>query len=109
MPRPRNSKKRRHLKSLTKKIQDTRLFSDAQKVELYVQMESANAEDKKKLEEGIDAFDTEYAKAVAKHTAQIQSVLGHAVKDMSEEEKELNSEAINTIKLGLAFLEPQSN
>jgi hypothetical protein len=88
------------------KIQKTRLFSDAQKVELLVELEHASEADVQKLEAGIDAFDAAYAKAVAKHGAQIHSVLGHAVKDMDEEEKKKNSEAIEEIKLGLAFLTP---
>jgi hypothetical protein len=71
-----------------------------------VTLQDASETDKKKLEAGIDAFDEAFAKAVAKHTAQIQSLLGHAVKDMSEEEKKLNADAIEEIKLGLAFLTP---
>lgn len=94
------------MQSLSKKIQATRLFSDPQKVDLLVKLEDASLADKKKLEAGIDVFDREYAKTVAKHTAQIQSVLGHAVKDMTEEEKKQNEDAIEQIKLGLAFLTP---
>lgn len=92
------------MKNLTKKIQDTKLFSDAQKVDLLVKLQDASEEDKMKLEAGIDIFDAEYAKAVAKHSAQIRSILGHAVKDMSEEERNENQVAIDEIKLGLAFL-----
>lgn len=95
------------MKNLTKKIQKTRLFSDPQKIDLLVKLEDASAEDKRKLEAGIDTFDREYARAVTKHTAQIQSILGHAVKDMSEEERRDNQDAIDEIKLGLAFLDPQ--
>ena len=95
------------MKSLTKKIQKTRLFSDAQKVELLVKLEEASEVDKKKLEAGIDTFDREYTLAMTKHKAQIQSILGHALKDMSEEEKKSNQDAIDEIKLGLAFLDPQ--
>lgn len=92
--------------SLTKKIQKTRLFSDPQKVDLLVKLEEASEADKRKLEAGIDTFDREYERAVKKHSAQIQSILGHAVKDMSEEERKANQDAIDEIKLGLAFLEP---
>ena len=94
------------MQNLCKKIQATYLFSDAQKVDLLVVLNDASSEDKKHLEEGIDIFDKEYAKAIAKHGAQIQSVLGHAVKDMSEEEKRQNNDAIEEMKLGLAFLTP---
>ncbi len=94
------------MQNLCKKIQATKLFSDAQKVDLLVAVNEASAEDKQKLEEGIDAFDAAYATAVAKHSAQIQSLLGHVVKDMSEEAKVLNQDAIEEIKLGLAFLSP---
>lgn len=92
------------MKSLTKKIQTTKLFSDAQKVALFAALDDASDADKQKLEEGIDAFDTSYAKAVSKHSATIRSVLGHIVKDMSEEEKSFNTEAIDAVKLGLAYL-----
>lgn len=92
------------MQNLNKKIQATRLFSDPQKVDLLVKLEDASEEDKKKLEAGIDAFDQAYAKAVVKHSAQIRSILGHAVKDMPEEEKKLNQDAIDELKLGLAFL-----
>jgi len=97
------------LKSLAKKIKDTRLFSDPQKVELLSLLEDSSAEDKKKLEAGIDAFDREYAKAVSKHTAQIQSVLGHALKDMTEEERKHNQDAIDELKMGLTLLQPAIN
>lgn len=96
------------MKSLSKKIRDTRLFSDPQKIELLTLLEESSAEDKKKLEAGIDTFDREYAKAVTKHTAQIQSVLGHAIKDMDPEEREANQDAIDEIKLGLSLLKPSN-
>lgn len=92
------------MQSLFKKIQLTKLFSDEQKIELFVQLETASEEDKRKLEAGIDVFDREYKKAVTKHTAQIKSILGHAVKDMTPEERKLNQDALDEIKLGLAFL-----
>lgn len=94
------------MQSLCKKIQKTRLFSDPQKVDLLVALEDASEADKQKLEAGIDAFDREYARSVKKHSAQIQSIIGHAVKDMTEEERKLNQDAIDEIKLGLAFLSP---
>lgn len=94
------------MQNLSKKIQQTRLFSDPQKVEIFVALETATDEDKKKLEAGIDAFDHAYAKTVAKHRVQIESILGTAMKDMTEEEKKLNGDAIQEMKLGLAFLTP---
>lgn len=97
------------MQNLCKKIQATRFFSDAQKVDLLVALNDASEADKKKLEAGIDVFDREYEKSVKKHSAQIQSILGHAVKDMTEEERKLNQDAIDEIKLGLAFLTPQTN
>lgn len=97
------------MQSLAKKIRDTRLFSDSQKIELLVQLEDASDSDINKLEAGIDVFDHEYSRAVKKHTAQIESILGHAIKDMSEEEKKLNQDALDELKLGLALLTPQVN
>lgn len=92
------------MQSLCKKIQGTRLFSDSQKVDLLVALEEASEADKQKLEAGIDAFDREYLRSVQKHSAQIQSIIGHAVKDMTEDERKKNQDAIDEIKLGLAFL-----
>lgn len=94
------------MRSLCKKIRDTKLFSDSQKVDLLAALDDATDADKKKLEAGIDAFDREYAKAVKKRTDQIRSILGHAVKDMTVDEKKKNQDAIDEIKLGLAFLTP---
>ena len=45
---------------IRKKIRNTRLFSDSQKIDLLVNLEEASLEDKKKLESGIDMFDREY-------------------------------------------------
>ena len=42
------------------------MFSDAQKVSLLVQLADASEEDKRKLEEGIDAFDREYKATMEK-------------------------------------------
>lgn len=99
-------KHRRNMTSkwIAKKIQKTKLFSDSQKVDIFVALEGASEADKQKLEAGIDAFDREYERSVKKHSAQIQSIIGHAVKDMSEEERKQNQDAIDEIKLGLAFL-----
>lgn len=72
-------------------------------------LEESSSDDKKKLEEGIDVFDREYSRAVNKHTAQIESILGHAIKDMSEEERKMNQDALDELKLGLALLTPASN
>lgn len=96
------------MKNLAKKIQKTRLFSDPQRVELLVLLESANEADKRKLEAVIDEFDSSYAAAMAKHSAKMQSLLGHAVKDMDEHEKAINAEAIAEMKVGLALLTPSA-
>ncbi len=77
-------------------------------MELLTLLEESSEADKKKLEAGIDAFDREYEKAVKKHTAQVQSVLGHALKDMSPDEREANQDAIDEIKLGLSLLTPSN-
>ncbi len=73
--------------TIRKKIKETRLFSDSQKVELLVVLPDASDEDKTKLLAGIEAFDTDYARAVKQGTQKIKSVLGHATKDMTDEEK----------------------
>jgi hypothetical protein len=89
---------------ISKKIQSTRLFSDAQKVAVLVAFVEASDADKKKLEAGIDAFDKEYATTVAKHTQQIKSVLGHIHKNAPAQGKADQQEAQDKIDLGLAML-----
>jgi hypothetical protein len=93
------------LKNLTKKLKATKLFSDAQKVELFALLEDASEADKQKLEAGIDAFDAQYAHAVASGTQKVKSVLGHVTKDMTPEEKAENQAALDQLNLGLAFLQ----
>ena len=93
-----------NLKQLRNKIQTTRLFSDPQKVELLVKLEDASEEDQKKLEAGIDVFDREYGKRMAKRKAEMQALLGEMVEDMTEEDAKLNQEAISEIVVGLGLL-----
>jgi hypothetical protein len=90
--------------TIYKKIQQTKLFSDAQKVEVLVAVADASPEDIAKLEAGIDVFDEQYRNAIEKHVAQIQSLLGHTVKDMTPEEKKEQQAALRTIGTGLGLL-----
>lgn len=87
-----------------RKIQATKLFTDAQKVDILVTLAEASDEDKAKLEAGIDAFDQQYVSSIAKHAQQIRSVLGHATKDMSDEEKAQHEAALRTVDVGLGIL-----
>ena len=89
-----------------KKIQATRLFSDAQKVQLLVQLADASQEDKQKLEEGIDAFDREYTDTMGKRGEEILELLTTIMKDMPEEERKKNQDTIDEIVMGTAILQP---
>ena len=89
---------------IRKKIRNTRLFSDSQKIDLLVNLEEASLEDKKKLESGIDMFDREYKISMEKHAQQVRSLLGHAVKDMTPLEKKKHQDALDEIDFGLALL-----
>ncbi len=93
-----------NLKQVRKKIQQTRLFSDAQKVELLVKLEDASETDQKKLEAGIDVFDREYSKRMVKRKTEMQALLGEMVENMTDEEAKLNQEAIAEIVVGLGLL-----
>lgn len=94
------------LKSMIhKKIQQTRLFSDAQKVRLLVQLADASKEDKQKLEEGIDAFDREYKTSMEKRGEEILERLSDFVKDMPEEDRKKNQDTIDDIVMGTAILQ----
>lgn len=93
-----------NLKQIRNKIQKTRLFSDPQKVELLVRLDDASEEDQKKLESGIDVFDHEYEKRMAKRKAEMQALLGEMVEDMTDEEAKLNQKAIAEMVVGLGLL-----
>ncbi len=95
------------LKSMIhKKIQQTRLFSDAQKVNLLVQLADASEDDTRKLEEGIDAFDCEYKDTMEKRGEEILALLTTIMKDMPEDEKKKNQDVIDEIVMGAAILQP---
>lgn len=89
---------------INKKIQATKLFTDAQKVDILVALADASDEDRAKLEAGIDAFDAQYSSAITKHAQQIRSILGHTTKDMSPEEKKQHEEALRVVDVGLGIL-----
>ncbi len=93
-----------NLKQLRNTIQKTRLFSDAQKVDLLVKLDDASEADQKKLEAGIDVFDHEYTKRMAKRKTEMQALLGEMVEGMTEEEAKLNQEAIAEIVVGMGLL-----
>lgn len=89
-----------------KKIQATRLFSDAQKVDLLVHLADASEEDVHKLEEGIDAFDREYKASMEKRGEEILELLTSLTKDMSDDELKKNQDTIDDIVMGAAILQP---
>jgi len=93
-----------NLKQLRNTIQQTRLFSDTQKVELLVKLDDASEADQKKLEAGIDVFDHEYSKRMTKRKAEMQALLGEMVEDMTEEEAKLNQDAIAEMVVGMGLL-----
>lgn len=89
---------------IRKKIHDTKLFTDAQKVELLVGLDEITASEKRQLEESIDTFDLEYRQAVDKHTQQVRSLLGHLTKHMTDEQKKKHQDTLDEIELGLSLL-----
>lgn len=96
-----------NLKAISQKIRKTRLFSDAQKVELMALLPEASEADIRKLGEGIDAFDRQYSQSMAKHTKNMQELLADLMKDVPEEEKESYQEAIDEIAMGSALLQAE--
>ena len=93
-----------NLKLLRNTIQQTRLFSDTQKVELLVKLDDASEIDQKKLEAGIEVFYREYEKRMGRRKDEMQVLLGDMVENMTNEEAKLNQEAIAEIVLGLRLL-----
>ena len=81
------------------------MFSDAQKVSLLVQLADASEEDKRKLEEGIDAFDREYKATMEKRGEEVLELLTTIMKDMPEEERKKNQDTIDDIVMGTAILQ----
>lgn len=96
-----------NLKAISQKIKHTRLFSDAQKVELMALLPDASEEDIRKLGEGIDAFDQKYTRSMAKHSKKMQELLVEFMKDVPEEEKASYQEAIDEIAMGTALLQSE--
>ena len=94
------------LKEVSQKLKKTRLFSDAQKVQLFALLSEASEEDLSKLEAGIDVFDAQYASSIAKHSKEIMRALITIMKDMPEEERGRFQDEIDDITMGLALLEP---
>jgi predicted outer membrane protein len=96
------------LKAVSKKLQKTRLFSDGQKVDLFVKLAEASDEDIAKLEEGIDAFDRAYEKAMNRRSKEALKALETVLSDMSPEEKQRNQDTIDEIVMGIALLQPSN-
>lgn len=87
-----------------KKVQQTRLFSDAQKIDILAKLPQASAADVAKLEAGIDVFDAEYAKIMKRRGDEIAATVNDALKDLSLEELRDNRGSVNEILTGLAVL-----
>lgn len=97
-----------NLKGISRKIQHTKLFSDAHKVELLAMLPEATKKDIDKLIKGIDAFDREYARTIKTHTQEMSKLLTDMFKHMSHEEKEKYRDAVDELSMGLAILQPAS-
>lgn len=91
-------------KAVYKKLKQTKLFSDAQKTELFALLPDASEEDIRKLEAGIDAFDSRFQDAVQAGSSRIQDILAEAASGMTDEEWEDNQEAVDQVALGFALL-----
>lgn len=89
---------------MRKKIHETLLFSDTQKAELYLLWEQASEADKRKLIEGIDAFDQAYSQAMAKHSADILGALDTVKKELTHQETKVNKDALDAIRVGATLL-----
>lgn len=97
-----------NLKQVSDKIQHTRVFTDAQKVKLLVELVDASQEDIEKLGDGIDAFDREYKISMEKQSREIIGLLTSIMKDMPEDERRKNQDAVDDIIMGTALLQPVS-
>jgi len=97
-----------NLKWIHNKIKHTRLFSDAQKVELMALLPDASAEDIRKLGDGIDAFDTRYTHSTARHGKKIQQILADLMHDVPKEDRASYQEAIDEIAMGTELLKSSS-
>jgi len=69
-------------------------------------LEDASSEDKKKLEEGIDVFDKEYARSMKKRKKELEELLATIKEGMSKEDQKRNQDAIDEIRMGMDYLIP---
>ncbi len=90
--------------ALKKKIQHTRLLSDAEKIELLVRFDELSYDDRKALEETIEGFDTQYAASSGVLKDEMQKGIAVLQEDVSEEEKVQTEDAIAVTQLGLGLL-----
>lgn len=90
--------------TVKKKIQKTRLFSDAEKIELLVRLDELTADDQRVLEETIDGFDATYVASVGALKDGVQHGLAALNQDLSEEEKAQTKDAVMATQLGLGLL-----
>ena len=95
-----------NLKEVSQKLKNTRLFSEAQKVELFALLPEASEEDIRKLEAGIDAFDAQYASSIKKHSQEVMDALTTIMKNIPENERQQYQDEVDEIAMGLALLTP---
>jgi len=95
-----------NLKAVSHKLKNTRLFSEAQKVELFALLPDASEEDVRKLEAGIDVFDAKYAASIQQHSKGIMDALSTIMKDMPQEQRDVFRDDVDEIAMGLALLQP---
>ncbi len=95
------------MQDLKKKIQKTKLFSDAQKVSLFADLESLPDHDIAVLLETIDIYDREYDRLVTKLKDELSQELDILKTRGSYASNQAMQDAITRIQLGMRLLTTQ--
>lgn len=89
---------------LKKKIADTKLFSDEDKIAILAVVDMYSADDVKALEAIIDEFDVKHQEAVSEYKKSVYGVLDTVVAKASPSDKKRFQSAASDVRSGLDAL-----
>lgn len=92
---------------LKKKIQETRLFTDKEKIEILAEFDAVTAADRVKLEAIIDEYDAKYNATMGTFRRHINEELDSIESDASADEKERVKDSVDKIRSGLTAILPE--
>lgn len=90
--------------TLKRKIKETALFSDEDKIAILTRVDTYPVEETTKLETIIDEFDATHKAAVSEYKASVYGVLDDIVKKSKPEDKKRFQSASSTIRSGVEMI-----